>query len=251
MLCSCAVNRDARSAGSANPLPVAATPQFLDENAQSAMMEVGRLFLPEPSIEVEAMNSSLEVEKLPLLESSRGMEIVDSSLKVDKLSLPEQSMDVKVTDSCLKVDELPIPEPSTEVAVMNSSLQFAEPPIAEPSTEGEVMDSSVKVSEPPIPKACSEVEAMVSSQEQTSTVNGHSPLIAPTSTSTLTVPTAITPVSSGCGCYMLTNRIQVYPRNTDMAIPEGATMLPFSDNAWVAVSLPYCNNDEGNIYSAM
>jgi len=236
-----AVNHDARSAGSANPLPVAATTQFLDENAQSAKMEVDKLFLPEPNTEVEAVISSLKVEKLPLLESS-----IDSSLKVDKLSLPEQSMDVKVTDSSLKVDKLPLPEPSTELEVMNSSLQVAEPPIAEPSTEGEVMDSSVKVSEPPIPKACSEVEAMDTSLEHTSTANGHSPLIAPTSTSTLTVPTATTPVSSGCGCYMLTNRIQVYPRNTDMAIPEGATMLPFSDNAWVAVSLPYCNNDEGS-----
>ncbi|KAG2592027.1 double-stranded RNA-binding protein 1-like [Panicum virgatum] len=236
-----AVNHDARSAGSANPLPVAATTQFLDENAQSAKMEVDKLFLPEPNTEVEAVISSLKVEKLPLLESS-----MDSSLKVDKLSLPEQSMDVKVTDSSLKVDKLPLPEPSTELEVMNSSLQVAEPPIAEPSTEGEVMDSSVKVSEPPIPKACSEVEAMDTSLEHTSTANGQSPLIAPTSTSTLTVPTATTPVSSGCGCYMLTNRIQVYPRNTDMAIPEGATMLPFSDNVWVAVSLPYCNNDEGS-----
>ena len=161
-------------------------------------------------------------------------------------------MDVKVTDSSLKVDKLPLPEPSTEMEVMNSSLQVAEPPIAEPSTEGEVMDSSVKVSEPPIPKACSEVEAMVSSQEQTSTVNGHSPLIAPTSTSTLTGPTATMPVSSDrCGCYMSTNRIQVYPRSTDMAIPEGATMLPFSDNNWVAVSLPCGNNNESNLNSAM
>ncbi|PAN28266.1 hypothetical protein PAHAL_5G140900 [Panicum hallii] len=231
-----AVNHDARSAGSANPLPVAATTQFLDENAQSAKVEVDKLFLPEPST---------EVDKLPLLESSRGMKVMDSSSKVDKLSLPEQSMDVKVTNSSLKVDKLPLPEPSTEVEVMNSSLQDAEPPIAEPSTEVEVIDSSLKVSEPPIPKACSEVEAMDTSLEHTSTVNGHSPLIAPTSTSTLTVPTTTMPVSSDrCGCYMLTNRIQVYPRNTNMAIPEGATMLPFSNDAWMAVSLPYCNNNE-------
>ncbi|PAN28265.1 hypothetical protein PAHAL_5G140900 [Panicum hallii] len=188
---------------------------------------------------------STEVDKLPLLESSRGMKVMDSSSKVDKLSLPEQSMDVKVTNSSLKVDKLPLPEPSTEVEVMNSSLQDAEPPIAEPSTEVEVIDSSLKVSEPPIPKACSEVEAMDTSLEHTSTVNGHSPLIAPTSTSTLTVPTTTMPVSSDrCGCYMLTNRIQVYPRNTNMAIPEGATMLPFSNDAWMAVSLPYCNNNE-------
>ncbi|RLN24704.1 double-stranded RNA-binding protein 1-like isoform X1 [Panicum miliaceum] len=242
-----AVNHDARSAGSANPLTVAATTQFLDDNAQSAKIEVDKLFVPEPSTEVEAMNSSVEVEKLPLLESSRGMEVMDSSPKVDRLSLPEQSMDVKVTDSPLKVDKLPLLEPNTEVEVMNSSLQVAEPPIAVPSTKGEVMDSSLKVGEPPIPKACSEVEAMDASLEHTSTVNDHSPLIAPASTSTLTVPTATMLVSSnGCGCYMLTNRIQVYPRNTDMAIPEGATMLPFSNDVWMTVSLPYRNNDEGS-----
>ncbi|TKW17030.1 hypothetical protein SEVIR_5G338900v4 [Setaria viridis] len=202
-------------------------------------------FDAKPSTEVEAMNSSPEVNKLPLSEPSMGIEVMDSSSEVDKLSLPEQIMDVKVTDSSLKVDKLPLPEPSTELELMYSSLQEYEPPIPEPSTEVEVMDSSLKVSEPPIPKASSEVEATDSSLEHTPTVNGHSPLVAPTSTSSLTVPTATMPVSSdGCGCYMLTNRIQVYPRNTDMAIPEGATMLPFSDDMWVAVSLPYRNNNE-------
>lgn len=240
-----AINHDARSAGSANRLPVAATTQSIDENAQSVKLEIDKLSLPEPSTEVEAMNSSPEVNKLPLSEPSMGIEVMDSSSEVDKLSLPEQIMDVKVTDSSLKVDKLPLPEPSTELELMYSSLQEYEPPIPEPSTEVEVMDSSLKVSEPPIPKASSEVEATDSSLEHTPTVNGHSPLVAPTSTSSLTVPTATMPVSSdGCGCYMLTNRIQVYPRNTDMAIPEGATMLPFSDDMWVAVSLPYRNNNE-------
>ncbi|CAL4954315.1 unnamed protein product [Urochloa decumbens] len=257
------VNHDARSAGSANPLPVAATIQSLEENTQSANLEVDNLFLSEPSTEVEAMNSSPEVEKLPLSELSTGIEVMDSSLEVDKLSLPEQSMDVKVTESSVKVDKLHLPEPSTEVEVMHlghkppiaepsteveamhSSLQVDKPTIAEPSTEAEVTDSSLNVGEPPIPKACSEDEAMDSSLEHASTVNGHSPSIAPTSTSSLAVPTATMPVSSdGCGCYMFTNRIQVYPRNSDMAIPEGATMLPFSDDMWVAVSLPYSNNNE-------
>ncbi|CAL4961151.1 unnamed protein product [Urochloa decumbens] len=257
------VNHDARSAGSANPLPVAATAQSLEENTGSANLEVDNLFLSELSTEVEAMNSSPEVEKLPLSELSTGIEVMDSSLEVDKLSLPEQSMDVKVTESSVKVDKLHLPEPSTEVEVMHlghkppiaepsteveamhSSLQVDKPTIAEPSTEAEVTDSSLNVSEPSIPKASSEDEAMDSSLEHASTANGHSPSIAPTSTSSLAVPTATMPVSSdGCGCYMFTNRIQVYPRNSDMAIPEGATMLPFSDDMWVAVSLPYSNNNE-------
>jgi hypothetical protein len=173
-----------------------------------------------------------------------GIEVMDSSSEVDKLSLPEQIMDVKVTDSSLKVDKPPLP--STELELMYSSLQEHKPPIPEPSTEIEVMDSSLEVNEPPSPKAISEVEAMDSSLEGTPTVNGHS------STSSLTVPTATIPVSSdGCGCYMSTNIIRVYPRNTDMAIPEGATILPFSDDMWVAVSLPYRNNNEGNPNSAL
>jgi hypothetical protein len=40
-----------------------------------------------------------------------------------------------------------------------------------------------------------------------------------------------------CGCYVLTNRIQVYPHCTDMVIPEDATILPFSDDEWVVVSI--------------
>ncbi|CAO2182745.1 unnamed protein product [Urochloa humidicola] len=233
------------------PIPVVSTAKHGKDND----------FDVEPSTEVEAMNSSPEVEKLPLSEPSTGIEVMESSPEVDKLSLPEQSMDVEVTESSLKVDKLHLPEPSievevihlghkppiepsTEVEAMRSSLQVDKPTIAEPSTEAEVTDSSLKVGEPPIPKACSEVEAMDSSLEHKSTVN-NSPSIAPTSSNSLTVPTATMPVSSdGCGCYMLTNRVRVYPRHTDMAIPEGATMLPFSDDAWVAVSLPYSNNNE-------
>lgn len=218
-----AVNHDAGSAGSANPLPVAATTQSVDGNTLSAKLEVNKSLLAEPSTEVKAMYSSTEVDKLPLPGPSMDIEVMDSTLEVDKLSLPEQSMDVEVVNSSLKVDKLHFPEPSTEAEVIHSSLQVDEPLIPEPSTEVEDMDSSL---------------------EHTSVVNGHAAPIAPTITSTLSVPTATMPVSNDrCGCYMLTNRIQVYPRHTDMVIPEGATVLPISDNEWVAVSLPYSNNN--------
>lgn len=223
MLCSCAVNHDAGSAGSANPLPVAATTQSVDGNTLSAKLEVNKALLAEPSTEVEAMYSSTEVDKLPLPGPSMDIEVKDSTLEVDKLPLPEQSMvDVEVVNSSLKVDKLHFPEPSTEAEVIHSSLQVDEPPIPEPST----------------------VEGMDPSLEHTSAVNGHAVPIAPTITSTLSVPTATMPVSNDkCGCYMSVNRIQVYPRHTDMVIPEGATVLPFSDNEWVAVSLPYSHNN--------
>jgi len=205
-----AVNHDAGSAGSANRLPVAATTQSLDGNTLSAKLEVNKPLLAEPST---------EVDKLPLLGPSMDIEVMDSTLEVDKLSLPEQSIDIEV----LKVDKLHSPEASTEAEVIHSSLQVDEPLIPEPSTEVEGMDSSL---------------------EHTSVVNGQAALIAPTITSTLSMSTATMPVSNdSCGCYLGTNRIQVYPRHTDMVIPEGATMLPISDNQWVAVSLPYSNNN--------
>lgn len=206
-----------------HPFPVAATTQSVDGNTLSAELGVNKSLLAEPSTEVEAMYSSTEVDKLPLPGPSMDIEVMDSILEVNKLSLPEQSMDVEVVNSSLKVDKLHFPEPSTEAEVIHSSLQVDEPLIPEPSTEVEGMDSSL---------------------EHTSVVNGHAAPIAPTITSTLSVPTATMPVSNdGCGCYLGTNRIQVYPRHTDMVIPEGATMLPFSDNEWVAVSLPYSNNN--------
>lgn len=129
-------------------------------------------------------------------------------------------MDIEVVNSSLKVDKLLFPEPSTEAEVISSSLQVDEALIPKPSTEVEAMDSSL---------------------EHTSVVNGYAAPIAPTITSTTT---ATMPVSNhGCGFYLSNNKIQIYPRRTDMVIPEGATILPISDNEWVAVSLPYCNNN--------
>ncbi|KAJ1285611.1 hypothetical protein BS78_03G291700 [Paspalum vaginatum] len=233
------VNHDGGSVGPANPLPLPGTTQSLDGSTQSTKLEVVKSSLPEPSTEVQAMDSSL-VGKLPLPEPS-----MDSSLEISRPPLPGPSMDVEVMGSSLEVDKPPLPESSTEVEVMDSSLQAVEPSIPEPITESEVMDSSPQVNKLPIPKPSSEAEAMDSSLENTLAVNGRSPPAALASTSTLPTVAATRPVSSdGCGCYMLTNRIQVYPRHTDMAIPEGATMLPISDDAWVAVSLPYSNNNE-------
>ncbi|KAG0497209.1 hypothetical protein HPP92_001900 [Vanilla planifolia] len=38
---------------------------------------------------------------------------------------------------------------------------------------------------------------------------------------------------------LLCNRVRVYPRKPDMVLPAGGTLLPFSDGAWVAVSLDF------------
>nr|XP_019703113.1 double-stranded RNA-binding protein 1 isoform X2 [Elaeis guineensis] len=48
-------------------------------------------------------------------------------------------------------------------------------------------------------------------------------------------------------CSLLCNRIRVYPRKTDQVLPEGATLLPFSDDMWVAVSLDFSNREGGGL----
>ncbi|WOL07936.1 double-stranded RNA-binding protein 1-like isoform X1 [Canna indica] len=41
----------------------------------------------------------------------------------------------------------------------------------------------------------------------------------------------------GSNSSMLCNRVQVYPRKSDLVLPEGAILLPCSDETWVAVSI--------------
>ncbi|XP_062207020.1 double-stranded RNA-binding protein 1-like isoform X2 [Phragmites australis] len=173
------------------------------------------------SLDESTRSSELKVGKLPLPEPSTEVQVMDSSLKLEKQPLPAPSTEVEVMDSSLEVDKLPLPEPSTEVEVINSSQEADKPSIPEPSTEVEVMDSSL---------------------EHASNVDDCSPPIASTHTPGLAMTTTAPVSSDGCGCYMLTNRIQVYPRHPDMVIPKDATMLPISDDAWVAVSLPYSNH---------
>ncbi|KAL6616144.1 hypothetical protein ACP70R_038414 [Stipagrostis hirtigluma subsp. patula] len=225
---SSAINHDSRSPGSVNPLLDTYTTQSLDETIQSDKLKVDKPPLLESSTEVQVMGPSLQVEKPHLPAPSAEIKVMDSSLEVGKLPLQGPSAEVEEMDLSREVDKLPLPEPSTEVEVMDSSREVDEPSIPEPSTE--VMDSSLEVDELPM--------------ERKAVVDDRSTPIASTSTPSLTMTATTLPVSSdGCGCYMLTNRIQVYPRHTDLVMPEGATVLPISDDAWVAVSLPYSNHE--------
>lgn len=40
-------------------------------------------------------------------------------------------------------------------------------------------------------------------------------------------------------CVLLCNRVVIYPRKQGWSLPKGASMLPISDDKWVAVSLDY------------
>ncbi|XP_020087406.1 double-stranded RNA-binding protein 1-like isoform X1 [Ananas comosus] len=42
---------------------------------------------------------------------------------------------------------------------------------------------------------------------------------------------------------LMCNRVRVFPRKPDLVLPQGATLLPFSDDMWVAVSLNFRQGD--------
>ncbi|KAJ6792267.1 double-stranded RNA-binding protein 1-like [Iris pallida] len=45
-------------------------------------------------------------------------------------------------------------------------------------------------------------------------------------------------------CSLHLNRVLVYPRKRGMVLPKGASVLPFSDDTWVAVSLDLSNHED-------
>lgn len=107
----------------------------------------------------------------------------------------------------------------------------------------EIMDSSPELT--PLEDAYS--APVASTSTVSSSGCGSDPLASAStvnSTGCGSVPlaSASTVSSTGCGCSLLTNRVQVYPRRPDLVLPEGATVLPFSDDVWVAVSLPTLNH---------
>uniref|UniRef100_A0ACD5WL70 Uncharacterized protein n=1 Tax=Avena sativa TaxID=4498 RepID=A0ACD5WL70_AVESA len=93
---------------------------------------------------------------------------------------------------------------SLDESIQSGSMETDKPATPEPSIKAEVMDSTPQCMSPQIASR------------------------PPTNTSSLAPPTS-----------MSTNWIKVYPRRPDMVYPEGVTMLPFSDDQWVAVSVPF------------
>lgn len=51
--------------------------------------------------------------------------------------------------------------------------------------------------------------------------------------------------ATGTSSYLLCNRVRVYTRIPDIAFPKGVTVMPISEDKWVAVSLEF-PNEEGN-----
>lgn len=49
------------------------------------------------------------------------------------------------------------------------------------------------------------------------------------------------------GSYLLCNKVRVYPYLPDiLSMPKGVTILPISENKWVAVSLEFPDEEADN-----
>ncbi|XP_052311543.1 double-stranded RNA-binding protein 1-like [Populus trichocarpa] len=81
--------------------------------------------------------------------------------------------------------------------------------------------------------SCSEYVPTSSPEGSSSSTWTHNSSSAPT-TSDSNVRKATRPRS-----YLLCNRVRVYPCYPDIALPNGITVMPISDNQWVAVSLEF------------
>lgn len=59
--------------------------------------------------------------------------------------------------------------------------------------------------------------------------------------STLSISDSKTEKDGGLKTYLLNNRFRVYSCFPDIAFPKGITVLPISEDKWVAVSLEFPN----------
>lgn len=55
----------------------------------------------------------------------------------------------------------------------------------------------------------------------------------------ISIPDSNMGKNPGTKSYLLCNRVRVYSSYPDVAFPSGITVLPISDNKWVAVSLEF------------
>ncbi|KAM0827083.1 hypothetical protein ACQ4PT_068417 [Festuca glaucescens] len=214
------------------------------EPIQPVKMENDEPAAPEPNIKAEAMDplaigsrppantSSLATaaSTTPVALQSPVEPIQPVKMENDEPSIPEPSTEAEVMDVTEPNTEaeVDVPEPSIEaekMGVPERSIKGEAMDVPKPSIKKEVMD----VSEPSV-----EEEAMDSTPEHTSL-----PIASRPPTNLAATTTAVPFPSDGCGQSMSTNRIQVYPRRPDMVFPEGVTVLPFSDDQWVAVSIPF------------
>ena len=244
-----AVDHDSRSIGSSIHPPVADKTQSLDEPIQYGNMENDEPAAPEPSIKAEVMDSTPRCTSLPMAlklptNTSNLSSTTASTTHVALQSPVEPIQSVKMENG-----KPAVPEASTEAEVMDvtdPSIDGEVMDITEPNIKAEVMDSTQQCTALPLASRPPTNTSNLATTRRTH-VDLRSPVKAlplasrpPTNNSNLAATTTAMPVASaGCGQSMSTNRIQVYPRRPDLELPEGVTVLPFSDDQWVAVSIPF------------
>jgi len=235
-----ATEHDSCSVGSSIDLPVDDKTQSLDEQTQSGSMENVKPAAPEPSIKAEVMDLTQECTSAPLVSvpptDTLNLVATTSTVPVALQSPVEAIQPVKMEN-----DKPAIPEPTTEAEVMDVAEPSAEAEadVPQPSIKAEGMDvvEPSTEAEVDVPEPSVKAEVMNSTPEHTSLPLGSTP---PTNTSNLAAKATAVPVDSArCSYSMSTNRIQVYPCRPDLELPEGVAVLPFSDDKWVAVSLPF------------
>ncbi|VAH80604.1 unnamed protein product [Triticum turgidum subsp. durum] len=234
-----ATEHDSCSVGSRIDLPVADKTQSLDEPIKSGSMENVKPAAPEPSIKAEVIDLTQECRSPPLV-SVPPTDMLNLVATTSTVPVALQSPVETIQPVKMENDKPAIPEPSTEAEVMDVAEPSAEAEVdvPEPSIKAEGMDVAEPSAEAEVdvPEPSIEDEVMNSTPEHTSLPLGSMP---PTNTSNLAAKATAVPVDSArCSYSMSTNRIQIYPCRPDLKLPEGATVLPFSDGKWVAVSLP-------------
>ncbi|KAF7030970.1 hypothetical protein CFC21_042386 [Triticum aestivum] len=234
-----ATEHDSCSVGSRIDLPVADKTQSLDEPIKSGSMENVKPAAPEPSIKAEVIDLRQECRSPPLV-SVPPTDMLNLVATTSTVPVALQSPVETIQPVKMENDKPAIPEPSTEAEVMDVADPSAEAEVdvPEPSIKAEGMDVAEPSAEAEVdvPEPSIKDEVMNSTPEHTSLPLGSMP---PTNTSNLAAKATAVPVDSAqCSYSMSTNRIQIYPCRPDLKLPEGATVLPFSDGKWVAVSLP-------------
>jgi hypothetical protein len=250
-VCSFAVKHDSCSVGSGIHPPVADKTHSLDEPIQSGNMKNDKPAALEPSIKTEVRDLTPQCTSLPMA-SMPPANTSSLATAMNTTAVALQSPVEPIQSVKMKNVEPSIPEPITEAEVMDDTEPSTE--AEEPSIEAEVMDvpepsikevvmdvvePSIKeqvmdVPQPSIKEPSIKEEAMDSTPEHASL-----PLASRPPINLAAATTAMPFPSDGCGQSMSTNRIKVYPRRPDLVFPEGVTVLPFSDDQWVAVSIPF------------
>ncbi|KAJ0989834.1 hypothetical protein J5N97_008190 [Dioscorea zingiberensis] len=194
---------------------------------------------PSSSCEVQevsspSLSSMLEVRNVQpsgssVLKSSKAKEVIGDIAADSGIDQKDDSSNIIAHNDNSTI----IGSTSSPPVVVIDANTFLRKKITENNSQSAIslhdLELNVKTKEEPMGNTKSEIGSLLPSSESDCSVNPVATLAAPNSDTLLDKGTS----------SLLCNRVRVYPRKPDIDLPEGATMLPFSDDLWVAVSLDY------------